>query len=134
MWFGYAAATRSCSVVRWPTTASTIRWWPVSGDDHALYAGYSAGPAVLTPSLRGIELVDDPTAVEEPIWEGLSLLDRPFVPHVDSIGHPETADCDGLRVRLRQIQTPHWALRDGDVLVVHAGRSQVFGRTSNTPT
>jgi dipeptidase E len=31
--------------------------------DALVYAGYSAGPCVLSPSLRGLELVDDPGAV-----------------------------------------------------------------------
>lgn len=48
--------------------------------DTLLYAGYSAGPCVLAPSLRGLEAVDDPAAVAlnyggEPIWDGLGALD-----------------------------------------------------------
>lgn len=31
--------------------------------DTLVYAGYSAGPCVLSPSLRGLELVDDADAV-----------------------------------------------------------------------
>lgn len=100
--------------------------------DDVVYAGYSAGPAVLAPDLRGLERVDDITAVAEPIWEGLGLLDRPFVPHVDSPGHPETYKCDRLDAELTRSGTPHWALRDGDVLLVRFGRSKVFGRTPAT--
>ena len=32
-------------------------------DDALVYAGYSAGPCVLSPSLRGLETVDDTDAV-----------------------------------------------------------------------
>jgi dipeptidase E len=45
--------------------------------DKIVYAGYSAGPCVLAPSLRGLELCDDITAVVEPIWTGLGVLDQP---------------------------------------------------------
>jgi dipeptidase E len=44
-------------------------------DDALVYAGYSAGPCVLSPSLRGLETVDDAEAVtriyeSEPVWDG----------------------------------------------------------------
>jgi dipeptidase E len=93
------------------------------GRDEIVYAGYSAGPCVLAPSLRGIEYCDDPGAVERvygapPIWEGLGLLGYAFVPHVDSPGHPET---DGMAVvvdHYREQGVPHRTLRDGQALVV----------------
>jgi hypothetical protein len=65
--------------------------WPA-----LVYAGYSAGACVLSPSLRGLEAVDDAGAVTrvygaEPVRDGLGLLDEAFVPHYRSPGHPETA-------------------------------------------
>ena len=47
--------------------------------DALVYAGYSAGSCVLSPSLRGLELVDDPDAVPRaygcpPVWDGQALL------------------------------------------------------------
>lgn len=64
--------------------------------DALVYAGYSAGPCVLSPSLRGLEAVDDADAVMRihragPVWEGLAVLDKALVPHYRSPGHPETA-------------------------------------------
>jgi dipeptidase E len=61
--------------------------------DALVYAGYSAGPCVLSPSLRGLELVDDVDAVtrtygSRPVWDGLALLNEAFVPHYRSRGHP----------------------------------------------
>lgn len=49
-------------------------------DDAIVYSGYSAGPCVLAPSLRGLETVDMPATVgevygEEVIWDGLGVLD-----------------------------------------------------------
>src|SRR5262245_63925137 len=57
--------------------------------DALVYAGYSAGACVLSPSLRGLEAVDDPDAVPrvygaEPVWDGLALLEDAFVPHYRS--------------------------------------------------
>ena len=62
-------------------------------EDAVAYAGYSAGPCVLSPSLRGLEAVDDADAVvriygSEPVWDGLALLDEAFVPHCQSPGIP----------------------------------------------
>jgi dipeptidase E len=96
--------------------------------DVVVYAGYSAGACVLAPDLRGLERVDDPTVVAEPIWTGLGVLDRPVVPHVRSPGHPETADCDALSAELARAGRPHWALSDGDVLLVRDGGAEVLGR------
>jgi dipeptidase E len=94
--------------------------------DAIVYAGYSAGACVLAPDLAGLEIVDDITAVAEPVTTGLGLLDRPFVPHVRSAGHPETAACDALAARYQAAAQAHWALRDGDVLVVNGDVTELL--------
>jgi dipeptidase E len=92
-------------------------------DDALVYAGYSAGACVLAPSLRGLELCDSPEdvlatyGVEAP-WDGLGVLDRPFVPHLHSPGHPETELVARVANRYRQQGMEFWGLRDGQVLVV----------------
>ena len=50
--------------------------------DEIIYAGYSAGACVLAPDLRGLEEVEDITAVADPMYRGLAVLDRPLVPHL----------------------------------------------------
>jgi dipeptidase E len=94
--------------------------------DALVYAGYSAGPCVLAPSLRGLEYCDDPGAVERaygsaPVWEGLGLIDYAFVPHVDSPGHPETEQMAVVTEHYRRDDVPHRTLRDGQALVVEGG-------------
>ena len=89
-----------------------------------VYAGYSAGPCVLSPSLRGLELVDDADAVtgtygSRPVWDGLALLDEAFVPHYRSPGHPETAAIELVVARYRAEGIAYRALRDGQVLLVN---------------
>lgn len=59
-----------------------------------VYAGYSAGVCVLSPSLRGSDLTDDPNAeaegyTNETIWDGLGIIDFAFAPHFES-NHPES--------------------------------------------
>lgn len=92
-------------------------------EDAFVYGGYSAGPCVLAPSLRGLELCDDPAPVEalygEPvIREGLGILDFAFVPHIDSPGHPETELLARVLASYRADGVAHRALCDGQVLVI----------------
>ncbi|MDQ6849164.1 MAG: peptidase E [Actinomycetota bacterium] len=98
--------------------------------DAVVYAGYSAGASVLAPDLRGLERVDDVTAVANPIYDGLAVLDRPVVPHVDSPEHPETHDCDSASADMTRSGRPHWALSDGEVLLAHGHSLQQLRRRS----
>jgi dipeptidase E len=91
--------------------------------DAAVYGGYSAGVCVLIPSLRGLEIVDDPEAVtqvygDRPIWDGLGVLDHAIVPHFDSPDHPESEACGRVAAHYRATGVPHRTLRDGEVLVI----------------
>jgi dipeptidase E len=91
--------------------------------DALVYAGYSAGACVLSPSLRGLELVDDADAVTRaygspPLWDGLALLGEAFVPHYRSPGHPETAAIERVVTRYRTERVAYRALRDGQALLV----------------
>ena len=98
--------------------------------DTLVYAGYSAGACVLSPSLRGLEAVDDADAVTrvygaEPVRDGLGLLDEVFVPHYRSPGHPETAAIERVVARYEADGVAYRALRDGQVLLVN-GASAVL--------
>jgi dipeptidase E len=99
--------------------------------DAVVYAGYSAGPCVLGPTLRGIEgSEDDPGTVpdgydEAVIWDGLGLLPFAFAPHY----RPETAVGGATPVVDYYIDhhIPFVALRDGQALVVDGDRTAVVG-------
>lgn len=98
--------------------------------DALVYAGYSAGPCALSPSLRGLEAVDDPAAVgraygAEPLWEGLAVLDEIIVPHYDSPEHPESAATTSVVRRYRAEGVPHRTLRDGQALLVDGTRTAI---------
>lgn len=89
--------------------------------DDVVYAGFSAGPCVLAPSLRGLEVcdpVEDARRVYGEVrFDGLGILDRPVVPHVNSPGHPETALLGQVAHAYDAAGQSYWALRDGQALV-----------------
>jgi dipeptidase E len=92
--------------------------------DALVYAGYSAGGCVLSPSLRGLELVDDADAVTRaygspPPWDGLAVLGEAFVPHYRSPGHPETAAIERVVTRYRAEGIAFRTLHDGQALLVN---------------
>ena len=98
--------------------------------DTLVYAGYSAGACVLSPSLRGLESVDDAAAVTrvygaEPVRDGLGLLDEAFVPHYRSPGHPETAAIELVVARYAADGVAYRALRDGQVLLVNGASTAI---------
>lgn len=91
-------------------------------DEDFVYAGYSAGVCVLAPTLRGIDLVDDPYAVpkgynNDAIWEGLSLIDYCIVPHYKS-DHPESELVDKAVEYFLSNKISFRVLHDGEVLII----------------
>ena len=98
--------------------------------DALVYAGYSAGACVLSPSLRGPELVDDADAVTRtygspPLWDGMALLHEAFVPHYRSPGHPETAAIERVVTRYRAEGIAYRTLHDGQALLINGPENQV---------
>lgn len=92
--------------------------------DALVYGGYSAGPCVLGPTIRGFEATDDPALVTnmhgaEPLWSGLGIVDFVVVPHVDSPDHPESRRLSDLATTFRATGVRHQPLRDGEVLVIN---------------
>ena len=54
-----------------------------------VYAGFSAAVCVLAPTLKGLEITDDPYITpdgydKEIIWEGLGIIDYSVAVHFDS--------------------------------------------------
>lgn len=96
------------------------------GRDAVVYGGYSAGPCVLGPDLLPFARVDDINAVDDPITDGLGVLDRPLVPHVQSPEHPESAACDAIAAGYKAGGEKHWALRDGQVLLIDGDNATIM--------
>jgi dipeptidase E len=101
-------------------------------DDRLVYAGYSAGPCVLAPSLAGLETVDDITGPDSAygvpaVTEGLGALPYAVVPHCGAPDHPESAALDALADRYETDGVRHVRLRDGQALVVDGDRTTIVG-------
>lgn len=90
--------------------------------DALVYAGFSAAACVLAPSLSGLEQCDPPEVARETYGivrtDGLGILDRPVVPHLDSPSHPGTHLLGRVAESYERAGQPFWALRDGEALVV----------------
>ena len=100
--------------------------------DRIVYAGYSAGPDMLTKSLKGTEMVDDPNIIPqgydpEIVWEGLGILPYAFAPHFESPGHPETGAVGRMVKRLIEEGKPYKAIHDGQAIVVNGDEESIVG-------
>jgi len=98
--------------------------------DQFVYAGFSAGPCVLAPSLSGLELCDPPATCRATYgdvrYDGLGVLDRPVVPHLDSPKHPETALLSRVAEKYESEGQPYWRLSDGQALVIDGPAASIY--------
>ncbi len=100
-------------------------------NDEIVYGGFSAGVAVLAPSLKGLEIVDDPAVIPvgyeaEPLWEGLGLLPYAVAPHYRS-DHPESDAIERLVEYFVEHRILFKTLRDGEAIVVDGDRHDLVG-------
>lgn len=98
--------------------------------DAIVYGGYSAGACVLSPSLEGIDMVDDPHVIPKGydpaiVWEGLALIPYAVVPHYKSI-LPESAAVERLVQHYINHNIPFKALRDEEVIIVNGPDNNCF--------
>jgi dipeptidase E len=90
-------------------------------DQNFVYTGYSAGICILSPTLHGLELVDDPHIVpdgynQEIIWDGLGIIDFSIAPHYKS-DHPESGNVDKEVEYFIKHKMPFKTLLDGEIIV-----------------
>jgi dipeptidase E len=90
-------------------------------DKEFVYAGYSAGVCVLSPSLKGSDITDDPNATAvgykpEIIWDGLNLINFAFCPHFES-NHPESESIGREVIFYKKNNIPFKSLHDGEVII-----------------
>lgn len=90
-------------------------------DEENVYAGYSAAVCVLSPTLKGYHIVDDPNNKTygdyETIWEGLELIDWQFAPHFDS-DHSESEDVNKEIAYYKKHGMKYKPLKDGEVIIL----------------
>jgi dipeptidase E len=98
--------------------------------DRLVYAGYSAAFCALSPSLHGMECVDNKDAqaegyAAEILWDGYGLI--PFFPIVHFRSHHhESALVEEEYAYVLAHNIPHKTFRDGDVYVVEGTKEYIF--------
>jgi dipeptidase E len=95
-------------------------------DDSFTYAGYSAGACVLSPTLRGIHLADEPEMTPlgytgDVLWDGLGLIPFYVAPHYRS-DHPESPLIERVVEYFVATGTSFITLRDGEAYIGKAGQ------------
>ncbi|MET0980288.1 MAG: Type 1 glutamine amidotransferase-like domain-containing protein, partial [Candidatus Saccharimonadales bacterium] len=90
--------------------------------DLFVYGGSSAGAVVMTKTLRGVEMEDDPYVVptgydEEIIWNGLGIVYPQLVPHFTSEYFGESAQA--MVDYFEENGLKYVTLKDGEVYVVN---------------
>jgi dipeptidase E len=98
-------------------------------EDRVAYGGSSAGPILITPSLRGSEVGDYPENIPEGykseiIWDGLNIVPFYIVPHYKSDwwGKPAGQMIEYLESK----NLDYYALEDGQVLIVEGERVELL--------
>jgi len=92
-----------------------------------LYSGYSAGICVLSPSLLGFELVDEPLNPynnDKVMYEGIGLLDYVPVPHYKS-NHKESEKIDLVVKYMLENNIKHQPISDGEVIIEDYSKNKV---------
>jgi dipeptidase E len=99
-------------------------------DESFVYGGYSAGVVVITPTLKGVNIVDDPSIVpsgykREYSEDGLGLVNYVVAMHYDS-NHPETKAVSLYVDFCTQQRIPYKKLRDGEVILVSGNTETIL--------
>lgn len=95
-----------------------------------VYAGYSAAFCAVSPSLKGVELVDDVNAKAEgykdfDVWEGYGLVDFYPIVHFRS-NHPESDDVEKEYEYVRHTGIKYKTFHDGDVYIVNGDSEKIL--------
>jgi dipeptidase E len=98
--------------------------------DEIVYAGFSAGVVILSKSLKGLEIVDDPNIVPEGYkkdfsWDGLGILDYHIAVHYKS-DHSESVSMDKEIEFYKENNIPYQTLKDGEVIVINGKETKFF--------
>lgn len=98
--------------------------------EEIVYSGFSAGVVVLSKSMKGLEIVDDPDIVPEGYekdfnWDGLGILDYHVAVHYKS-NHSESAEIDKEIEYCEKNNIPYKTLSDGEVIVINGEETKIF--------
>lgn len=91
-----------------------------------VYAGYSAAVCVLSPTLKGYHVIDNPDLQTygdyKTMWEGLGFILWQFAPHFDS-DHGESEDIDKEIAYYKEHGMEYKTLKDGEVMLLDVNNS-----------
>jgi dipeptidase E len=98
--------------------------------DTFVYGGSSAGSIVMTKTLHGVEMEDDPYVVpagyeEEIIWSGLGVIYPQLVPHFESEYFGESAQA--MVDYFEENGLKYTTIKDGEVYVVNGQFEERLG-------
>lgn len=93
-----------------------------------VYGGFSAGACVLSPTLKGIHLADEPEKIPatELQWEGLGLIDFCIAPHYRS-NHPESPAMENVVAYYKTHNIKYKTLHDGEAIRINQGKTELVG-------
>jgi dipeptidase E len=99
-------------------------------EDVIVYAGFSAGCAVLHKDLHGIDITDDPYILAEGYhknveWVGLDIIDFNIVTHFDSNQNESDESRKEMKF-YKDNNIPFKTLRDGEVLIVNGKNVEII--------
>ena len=100
-------------------------------DNKIVYAGFSAGPCLVTPTLHGVEHCDPVDDIPEGysreiIWDGLGLVDKSIAPHYKS-DHYESEAIDQVIQYFKEHNMEYWAISDGQAIVIDGDKIDIIG-------
>jgi dipeptidase E len=98
--------------------------------DELVYAGYSAAFCAVSPTLHGVELVDDKNAKAKryeqgEVWEGFGLIDFCPIVHFRS-NHHESDRVEKWYDYVKSNNIPFKTFKDGDVYIVDGDNQLVL--------
>lgn len=98
--------------------------------DQLVYAGYSAAFSAVSPSLHGVELVDNKAAKAKGykpgvLWDGYGLIDFYPIVHFRS-NHQESAMVEKEYAYVKANKIKHKTFHDGQVYIVNGSRQLIL--------
>jgi len=92
-------------------------------NDALVYMGESAGSVITGPSLKGLNIVDNPEDVPKGYSKqfslrGLNLINFMIAPHYKS-NHPESSSVDKLVKYFKDKKIVYKTLKDGEVIIIN---------------
>ena len=91
-----------------------------------VYGGDSSGAVVTENSIKDIEIADQPEFAKNIIWDGLGLIDKFIIPHIDS-PDPNMQTAIQKIIQLHKDDPKVVLLKDNQALIIDNQRAYIDG-------